>query len=346
MRIAILAVILLVCSPELRASAEDREGVIFILGRDENASSPMFRQAENYCRTSTEGGGDPVVPDLRSLSEVRDYLAEHAPKNGKPWGLIQFVVHGNGGGQLALPLVPGGEFFMVRSLASAVSRGTFRALPDALLDSRSEVRIHGCALGRNGELLRALSRALGGADPERPLVRASRYFTCYQAPEHKETTPTRFLSEAWRFAYPAGHTPSLETINTRIQEEHPGLKLDVADALTRTSPRFPGDTFSCRAPATFHWTLVFRRPEDCPVLTDPVRLRCWLGEQIVFPQRLEEADLTMDQMDWSARRVTRSLDGRERPAIRVDGTGEVLYILRALTMEPSWDDPLVFAMER
>jgi len=345
MRSAILAIILLSGLPARCADVGDRQGIIFILGRDEDPSSPMFRMAETYCRISSEGRGDPVVSNLASMAEVRDYLAGHAPANGRPWGLVQLVVHGNLGGQMALPLFPGGDFLGSRALASAVDRGRFQALPDALLDARSELRIHGCALGQNTELLRGLSKAFGGSDPQRPLVRSSRYFTCYQAAA--QAPPTRFLSEAWSVVYPAGRAPSPEALKVRFQKERPGQDLDLADALTRTSPRFPGDTFCSRAPARFHWTLVYKRVEDLPLLEDPIRLRCWLAEQTVFHRRLEEARFTLEELDWRARKVTKTQDdGTQRPAIRVDGSGEVLYILRALTENPAWEDGQYFAMER
>ena len=346
MRSVILAVMLLLGCAGLRAGVEEREDVTFILGCDEDPSSPMFGLAEKCSRASSAMGAASVVSSLRSLSEVRAYLASHPPRNGRPWGLVQLVVHGNGGCQLALPIVPGGEDLMPSSLAAAVDRGSFQPLPDTLLDAGSELRILGCALGRNGELLRALSRALGGNDSERPLVRASRYYTCYQAVATRVSSPTRFLSEAWRFVHPLGQAPSLEAMQAKIRAEHPGLELDVAEALTRTSPRFPGDTFSSRGPASYHWTRIFRRPEDCPVLTDRTRLLCWLRELVPFSQHLDQAGLCLDSMDWTAHHITRTLDGCERPSVKVEGTGEAIYIMRALTLEPSWDDPAYFTSER
>lgn len=338
MRSGIFMALLLSC---VAAIGSGREDVTFILGRDENPSSPMYHQAERFFRDASGGAHAPVVSGLRSLREVRDYLNEHT---GEPWGLVQLVVHGNGAGQMTLPLVPGGEFISAKSLAAAIDQGAIKALPDDRMDHRSEIRILGCALGQNPELLRTLSRALGGSDPERPLVRASRYYTCYQA--RGTATPIRFMSEAWRIVHPIEHPPAADDVLARIQKERPGTNLNIVDALTRHSPRFPGDTFSYRAPATFHWTMVLRRPEDCPLLSDPVRLRCWLGEQMLFFRRLNEADLEIDQMDWTAERTSHFHEGCERPAVKVKGTGEALYILRSLTVEPDWNDPAVFAIER
>jgi hypothetical protein len=343
-----MLLLLLACLGPVMLGAQEvqsREGVVFILGADdEDPTSPMFGYAEAYVRSELPAHGVRLVTELRSLSQVREYLAAHPPSNGKPWGTLQWVVHGNGRGQMTLPLEPGGDPLIARKLKAALEQGDFPPLPDRLLDAKSEVRIHGCAVGRDPELLHLISVALGGSDAERPLIRASKLYTCYRM-DASTKAPVRFLSDAWRVVNRRGQRPPIPELRNRLASLP--VDFDCASALQRESPRFSGDVFSHRAPAQFRWTLVFRRREDCPDLSSPVRLRAWLQEQELFHRRLTEAGLEMDQMDWSAQIVMKRTKNSEKPAIEVLGTGEALYLLKS-EEDPSipWEDPRICATTR
>lgn len=347
MRSWMLALLLACLGPMILGAREvqSREGVVFILGTDdEDPASPMFRYAEAYVRKELPAQGVRLVTELRSLSEVREYLTAHPPSNGKPWGTIQWVVHGNGRGQMTLPMEPGGDPLSARKLKAALEHSELPPLPDRLLDAKSEVRIHGCAVGRDPELLHLISMALGGTDAERPLVCASKLYTCYRM-DPITHEPVRFLSDAWRLVNRRGQRPPVQELRNRLLDLPSSL--DVASALQRESPRFPGDVFSHSAPAHFRWTLVYRRREDCPDLSSPTHLRAWLQEQELFHRRLTEAGLEVDQMDWSAQIVMKRTRDSEKPAIEVHGTGEALYILKS-EEDPSipWEDPRLCAATR
>jgi len=323
--------------------APGRENVTFILGTDEDPLSPMFRFAEAYVRNEQAVHGGRLVTNLRSLLEIREYLAACPPANGRPWGLVQWVVHGNALGEMAMPLKLDGDPITVRNLKAALGRQSLSPLPDSLMDAQSEIRIHGCALGRNPELLRLVSVALGGADSERPLVRASRYYTCYRR-DAGSSLPVRFLSNGWRVFYRESVRPEVGILQRQLHHVEPSL--NVASALRRKTPRRLGDTFHQTAKAHFRWVLVGKRGDAVPNLSGAARVQVWLQEQEAFLRRLHEAGLEMDQMEWSARNVMRMVDGVERPAVVVEGVGEVLYLMKSLAVQPGWDDPIAYVAER
>lgn len=71
----------------------------------------------------------------------------HVPP-GKPWGTINLVADGNAWTGMDLPILPGDSSrTSAATLLAAQAAGQLPPLPDRVLDARTEIRLHGCALG-------------------------------------------------------------------------------------------------------------------------------------------------------------------------------------------------------
>jgi len=72
-----------------------RSSITFILGKDEPGRNPYYKLADQYYRMSSSDKTEYVVDNLNNLLDVRNYLTRHRPSDGRPWGLINLVSHGN-----------------------------------------------------------------------------------------------------------------------------------------------------------------------------------------------------------------------------------------------------------
>lgn len=325
---AIVLSFLLLASARPALTQEARENIVFILGQEEGRGYRMYELAEAAFR---EQAHRQVVSTVHSLTEVRDYLEAHAPR--QPWGRVELVLHGNGQGQTDVPLSPGSEPLTAERLEEACAEGTFPPLPDSVLDGLSEIRMHGCALGQDEALLRLVSRAFGGPDAVRPRVRASRLFTCFQPAEEGVQT---FMSEAWSLVSPASAQPSLEALSEQLHARS-GCS-EVLEALDRRVARFPGDWFSYRSPAEFQWTLVLADVAEAPRVLQGPSLVAWLLRQPLFKQALRRSGYGLEMFDWKAEVLHLEAAGRSRMAVRVNGKGEGVYLMHAMPSEVAWED--------
>lgn len=304
-----------------------RESITFILGVDEDPSFPMYQMAEAHFSQDPSDRTDHLVCAAHSFSEARNYLAEHPPVNGRPWGLVNLVIHGSGSGQMDVPLFAGESPATVEKLENAARKISFAPLPDELLDETSEIRMHGCALGMQPGLPSAVSRILGGSDPRRPLVRASRWYTCYREHPGAPGSVERFLSEGWTTTYPPGKRPSGPVLIQRLKRQCTSLNIE--DALSRRTPRFPGDTFSEESPVRVRWTLVFGRGDELPVMDDSGRFRIWLASQGGLQRYLRSCGMNFDQFRWRGVWSLYNNTKGEWLSLEVLGEGETLHVFRS-----------------
>jgi hypothetical protein len=221
----------------------DRESITLVMGTD-----PFYTAATAHFTLHPAGA---LVTPLRTLVEVRDYLANHAPANGRPWGEVNIVVHANEEGGMAIPVLPlqpgqdpGVYQASPRNLRAAIDAGDFIALPDAVVDARTTLRIRGCALGRSQEMLTLLSQAFGGAEARRPVVRAPKHLQAYEfgpntwhpgRPDPPSFSDEYFV-EFWFVGFPEGQRPSDAQLIAQFTAAFPDAGVNWRDALRRSGP--------------------------------------------------------------------------------------------------------------
>ncbi len=198
----------------------DRESITFIMGEDPpQTTNPFYTGATAYF---TLNPTTHLITHLRTLVAVRDHLFSNCPKNGRPWGEINIVVHADEEGGMTIPVRPLLEnenpaTHMVNhiTLREAVKAREFESLPDAVVDVRTIIRIRGCALGRSQTMLSKLSTAFGGEGTQRPVIRAPRHIQSFEfGPKswrtHSKDKPTKaeeFFLEFWFLGFKPKDVP-------------------------------------------------------------------------------------------------------------------------------------------
>lgn len=335
------------------ARAGERESITFILGEDEDPAQPMFPVAERYFREDPVERTDQVISNLRSLSEVRDFLAGHPSRNGRPWGLVNLVAHANDNGLLDVELRPGGPKTTVETLSASIQNRTFKSLPDACLDGRSELRIQGCSVGKDVPLMKALSSAFGGDDPQRPLVRATPWFTCFQFnPAHQRAV--RVLCESWKQLYRPGERPTNRVLAMRFHSSLPKADFDIAEALSHPFPVTPEAAFSYESSARFQWTSIYPGG-DVPSVVGALRTRTWLLSQESLQRRLSALGWRFHQLIWETTPTIHQVGGTEYRALQTIGRARVIHLLKPIVApknsgapppELAWEDPRYYVTAR
>jgi len=208
-----------------------RESIAFVMGAPEPLRRPnqFYRGAIAYLTLNPIGQ---LELDQRSLQEVKQYLENHPPANGLPWGDVHIVVHANEEGWMQTPIVPNGREADPLTLQRFAESGELR-LPDNLLDRLSLLRIRGCAVGRSQEMMRALSKAFGGNDPQRPVVRAPKHLQAYEyAPRdfspggRAPTSADEYLLELFLLGFPSAQAPNNRDLRAQFQQAFPNVGID------------------------------------------------------------------------------------------------------------------------
>ncbi|HJU84425.1 MAG TPA: hypothetical protein VJ600_09455 [Holophagaceae bacterium] len=340
-------------------SAGPRESITFILGQDEEASRPLYAMADRYYRLDPGERTDHVQAGLRSLAEVRDFLAAHPPLDGRPWGVVNLVVHGNASGLLESPVWPGGGPATPELLSKVLAAKALAPVPDTVLDAKSELRVLGCSLGQRPRMLTLLSRAFGGEDSERPLVRSSLLFMGFTSDERLPAGCGRCLWEAWTLPFRPGARPSATEAAARLQALDPRAGMDWRTAITRDHPLRATDCYAYEQRAEFHYTMVYPGEAEAPGLQNPGGSLRRLMENQGFQEALGRAGTPWNLYRWRVERTRyRTPEGASLPALVATGTAACLIVLRPQAdadpadpalrrlLRPSWEDPRFFASSR
>jgi hypothetical protein len=315
------------------APAVAREGVTFIMGEDRNPENRFYQAATDYYTTDAGARTEHLERNLRCLAEVREYLQNHRPAGG-PWGIVNIVAHSYEWGGLSVPVREGQGRTDLVALRLAIASGELRPLQDSVVDCRTEIRIQGCALGRDTALLRLMSVAFGGKDFERPKVGSSRYFVYYESQREGGLVESanQFFAEYWYVVYPKGQRPGNAELARRFAERYPDVKTDWRSALGRSGPRWPGDAYyrMLSLPAT--WVTVYPESVALPRLGTAAARRAWLEAQAELGQRLEGLGLVLDDFLWSARDTSVVDSGAVRPAILAVGRSTIACVEQDVVM--------------
>ena len=171
-------------APYLRRKhgAKRRRVITFIMGPDTDG---FYDSAKKYW--SSRKRADRVIATARSFAGIIAYLSKAAnkPKNNKPWGEINIVVHGSALGADMQIRRGSKESTTIRTLQnainkSAIKKSAIKALPNTIVDNRTSINLHGCEIGQSKQLLQLISLAFGGNDPKAPKVYAPKVAIAYR----------------------------------------------------------------------------------------------------------------------------------------------------------------------
>lgn len=159
--------------------AAPRRSVTFVLGKDPDRQSFLSAAATYYAMLGSEN--DETVTTLRSLQDIREYLADPAKRGDAPWGTIRLVAHGSEWTGLRAAIFPGDSVSAtLHHLEEAADSGAFPPLDRAIADAGTSLRIDSCGIGRRPPLLDAIARLFFG-DNKAPQITASRNYVAFRA---------------------------------------------------------------------------------------------------------------------------------------------------------------------
>lgn len=324
-------------APESVAPAP-RASITFIMGEDRGANK-YYTRAAFYYRADPVDRTEYVVSECRSLLAVRDYLAAHPPRNGEPWGTINLVVHGNEWTGFAAPVLPGGDSQTTAAImARVLAKKEFPPSPETVIDAHSEIILHGCAVGRNEEILR-LTGSLFASPQATPIVRSCRYFLLFDADEQngEPVRVRRAMAKFWYAFFPQGFRPGDIRLARQLSQRYPGENVDWRDALARTAPRRPGDTFHRVFAIPMEWTATYADTASRPDVRPRAAQLAWLAGQTALREYLAKCGLATEHFTWNLKNIDYpGEDGVKISAIRASGICSVVSVLQAI-MAPATD---------
>ncbi len=368
----LLAMLIIITGPSHKAWCSKsvqpdslRESITFILGEDTSIEKPFFTYAAHYYHTDTVERTDYIIVTARSLLDVRNYLEQHPPRNRQPWGIINLVVHSNEWSGLSIPVHKDGSPRTTSALLNkSIQSGQFKPLPDYLIDVRTDIRIQGCASGRDLPFLELLSRAFGGSAPDeqRPLVRSSKYFISFYAVRDEKgriLECERYLTNFWYAFYPKDKNPDVTALRLQLQTRYPDVQIDWEDALTRKKPRYFGDVFHTtlfRA-LTLKWSVLYTDAISRPKVGTSHEQEYWLSGQSDLQDHLQEIGIPQNAFAWEIKSIKHDMaDHSIVPAIKAFGRSTMLCIMQTFTepdpinpdqlrpLKPDFDDPVYYSI--
>lgn len=332
----------------------DRESVTFIMGEDgqkegDPSHNRYYTQAMQFYQANPDARTERLITHIRSLQGLRDYLESNPPANGLPWGRINMVVHSNEWTGMEAPVLPDGKRSDTKKIRAAMEAGDFPPLVDDLIDAETEMVVFGCALGRDRELLETLSEAFGGeADPQRPIVRSSRYFINYFAETvNGRTLNSRRMLTDFRYAYfKTGYRPADYKLVRQLNKRYPGDSIDFADAIRRTAPSYPGQSYHHTFKVPVVLLVTYDKADDRPDFGTEEKCMAWLDTQTQLDSVFAEYELDKSLFTWTFHKIRyEQEDGSKVPAVKLIGLCDILCILEPLKnkdgslVAPAIDDP-------
>lgn len=312
-----------------------RKSITFILGEDKKESKPYYALASDYYKTDKSARTEYIIDTCRSLTAVRDYLRDNPSGNGRPWGLINLVTHGNEWYGMSVPVAPGSKRSTTERIAEFVNAGNFEAVPDSLLDDSSEIFLHGCGLGKDHELLESVSKAFGG-DGKRPVVRASKLKEYYSSIRNSDKVlkSQLFYAETWDVYYKFKNKPSDENLEQEFKKLYPDVTINWADAMSRTNPADPGDVFYYTINVPVYYMKPYNNSDSLPDLSTEEKKIKWISSQKTLANIISKSKIPVDKFKWTTSKIfVKDDNNKKKPAIHVTGWCTVLCVVKPLITE-------------
>lgn len=309
---------------------KSRESITFILGEDREFDNPYYKEAEIYYRHSFTDRTEFLTTSCRTMQEVREYLVNNPPTNNRQWGLINLVSHGNQWIGLSVRLTPDGKRTSENSILKAKKQGLFLPLPDSVIDNHSEIYVHGCAVGKNIELLKAVAE-LFAAENHKPRVRASPLFEYYTSNQTfmGRISSHRHFSKVWYAFYQKGYRPGDIRLSRQLKQRYPKTRILWRDVLTRETPRYVGDIYHYTFDVPVKWTTLYPSQDAVPDISTAAYQQQWIKKQADLMEAITKTEIPLDKFSWQFKKIKYPLEnGTLVPGIRVRGYCTVLCVLQ------------------
>ncbi len=313
-----------------------RTSITFILGSDdEHRDNPYYSLANHYYRINPSEKTEIVVDTIRSLLEIRNYLENHRPKNGLPWGRINLVSHGNEFIDLSVKVVPNGNRTSVESLQQAFKENIFKPLDTAIIDSISLIHLHACGIGNNQPLLNALAKAFG-CEYNRAPLKASKVFEYYAYTSNNRNPQSirHYYAKVWYAFFNPEYEIEPDTLITQLQKRYPAAKMNWREAIARKYQQNPSQVYHIILGVPVVWDDVYESEEKRPILGIDEDHLHWLGRQKGYYRLIRKTKVPEQYFDVKFLEVTlRSVNGKVHYSLRVKAKANIMCLIKPLLQE-------------
>lgn len=330
-------------------TSTERESITFILGEDEKGRKPYYALAFDYYKTDKFARTEYITDTCRSLLSVRDYLRDNPPGNGRPWGLVNLITHGNEWYGMSVSVAPGSKRSTTERISEFVKEGNFEPLPDDLIDDSTEIFLHGCGLGNDQGLLKIVAEAFGG-DDKKPLVRAAKLKEYYSSVRNSDKilSSQLFYAQTWDVYYQFKDRPDDDVLKKELENKFPDEKIDWGAALGCSNPVAPGDLFHYTINVPVYYLVQYDSKDSIPDLSTETKKLKWISAQKGLVKLIAKSKIPIEKFKWTTKRIyVADKNNKNKPAVHITGWCTVLCVVKPMISvknKASWDaKPLVLA---
>ena len=269
-----------------------RTSITFILGKDNYQYNQYYTLAGHYYRLHPEDKTDIIIDNFTSIKEVWKYLKTHPSKNNRPYGLINLVSHGNEFLDLSTLVYPYGPRASVKTLQDAISDSILTPLDTTVLDDKSLIFLHGCAVGNNLDLLNELAKAFG-AEQNGVRVKASKLFEYYSyLSKNKNPQYIRhYYAKTWYAFYRPDSVPSNLMLASQFEERYPNDSINWHEGIMRRFQSNPGELYHFAFTVPAVWEDIYEDEALIPSVNTRQKRQNWIDNNQPFLDMLNKSGI-------------------------------------------------------
>ena len=334
-----------------------RRSITFVLGSDHSLYNQYYTMASHYYRLDRTDRTEAVVDGLTSLSQVIDYLNRHPDTlRVRPYGLVNLVSHGNEFIDLSATVVPRGARVSAASIRAALADSLLPALDSGIVDERTVVFLHGCAVGQNQPLLDAVALAFGG----RAVVKASKLFEyyAYLSPNHNPQSIRHYYARTWYAFYHPDSVAGEESLVAQLRGRYPGEEVDWSAGLRCRFQNNPSELYHYDFIVPCRYTEYYASPDEKPAVNTRARRQQWVDNHADFQGLLDSTRIPRRFFQTKFYRVSATgVDGQRYTGLEVRARAGVICLIQPLVatdttgveympFRPAADDTAIFAWSK
>ncbi|MCX6256604.1 MAG: hypothetical protein NTW49_01675 [Bacteroidia bacterium] len=313
------------------AVRNSRTSVTFILGKDVGVSNPYYSLANLYYRMSVEDKTEIVIDTIFSLLGVRNYLEKNPPKDGRPWGLINLVSHGNEFIDLSVNVYPDGPRSSAESMMKSIKDSIFKPLSKNIVDPQTLIYLHGCAVGQNKELLKSIGLAFGGyVNPIQ--VKASKLFEYYSfsSGNNNPQMIRHYFARVWYAYYNYDSIPDETRLVSQLCSAYPFDYENWHEAVGRQYQTNPSEIYHITFCVPVIWEDFYERKESLPVLNSKPKQAIWFSKNFDFKKLIKKTGVPMNYFNIRYYTATYQSDSTVYYSLKVKARAGVMCLIKPL----------------
>lgn len=325
----------------IAADTIPRASITFIMGEDNWAYNQYYTLANHYYRMSQEDRTDIVVEGLSSLSQVLDYLQNHPPANGRPYGLVNIVSHGNEFVDLQMRVVPGGERTSVGTLFRAWIENGLTAPDSTVVDSLTTIFLHGCAVGQNRLLLTLLARVFG--EGHGATVKASKLFEyyAYLARNRNPQSVQHYYARTWYAFYHPDSAIDEKAMLRQLRRLYPHDTTHWHEGLRRRFQENPSQLYHYSFEVPCVYEEAYAEGDNPPSVYGQHQRERWLSGHSDFAELIATTHIPQRYFQIKFYRCTYLHGDRLVYGLKVKARAGVVCLIQPLTQSDSTGIPFV-----